>query len=394
LIYPGQRHYPDDRQDRLSGDPEVAMQSVLITGGAGFIGQNLVHAWRARRPADQLVVVDAMTYAANIRSLEPLIADRSIHFVNGDIRDATLMRRLFDEHRFTRVAHLAAESHVDRSIADPEAFLQTNVLGTFTLLKTALDAWRSAGTADRARFLHVSTDEVYGSLEFTDPAFTESAPYRPNSPYAASKAASDHLVRAFVATWRLPALITNCSNNYGPWQHPEKLIPLMIIHALEGKSLPVYGDGGNVRDWLHVSDHCDALMAVIERGRVGETYNVGGGNERNNRAVVGLICDTLDRAFAADPELAARFPSCPAAAGGSCHALISYVTDRPGHDRRYAIDATRLANELGNRCAVDFESGLGRTVHWYLDHEEWWRDVTSGAYQAWIAKNYGFRIAV
>jgi dTDP-glucose 4,6-dehydratase len=370
------------------------MQSVLITGGAGFIGQNLVHAWRAARPDDRLVVIDAMTYAANVRSLEPLISARSIRFVNGDIRDAALLQRLFEEHRFTRVAHLAAESHVDRSIADPEAFLQTNVLGTFTLLQTALDAWRSAAVLDRARFLHVSTDEVYGSLEFADPAFTESTPYRPNSPYAASKAASDHLVRAFVATYRMPALITNCSNNYGPYQHPEKLIPLMILHALEGKSLPVYGDGSNVRDWLHVSDHCEALMAVMERGRVGETYNVGGGNERNNRDVVGLICDTIDRAFAADPELAARFPSCPAATGKSCRSLISFVTDRPGHDHRYAIDAGKLANELGTRCSVDFESGLGRTIHWYLEHEDWWRDVTSGAYKAWIDKNYGFRIAV
>ncbi|MDI1266934.1 MAG: dTDP-glucose 4,6-dehydratase [bacterium] len=370
------------------------MQSVLITGGAGFIGQNLVHAWRAARPADRLVVVDAMTYAANVRSLEPLIADRSIQFVKGDIGDAALMHRLFDEHAFTRVAHLAAESHVDRSIADPEAFLQTNVLGTFTLLKAALDFWQAKAMIERARFLHVSTDEVYGSLDFTDPAFTEASPYRPNSPYAASKASSDHLVRAFVATYGMPALITNCSNNYGAYQHPEKLIPLMIIHALEGKPLPIYGDGSNIRDWLHVSDHCDALMNVIEHGRSGETYNVGGGNERNNREVVGLICETVDAAFAADANLAARFPSCPAASGGSCRALISFVTDRPGHDHRYAINASKLATELGSRCSVGFEDGLRRTVHWYLDHETWWRDVTSGAYKAWIDKNYGFRIAV
>jgi dTDP-glucose 4,6-dehydratase len=370
------------------------MQSVLITGGAGFIGQNLVHAWHAARPADRLVVVDAMTYAANIRSLEPLIGDGRILFVKGDIRDAALMRRLFDEHKFIRVVHLAAESHVDRSIADPEAFLQTNVLGTFTLLQAALDGWRSDGMIDRARFLHVSTDEVYGSLQPADPAFSESSPYRPNSPYAASKAASDHLVRAFVATYGLPALITNCSNNYGPYQHPEKLIPLMIIHALEGKPLPIYGDGSNVRDWLHVSDHCDALIAVVERGRVGETYNVGGGNEHNNRDVVGLICDALDRAFAADSKLASRFSSCPAASGNSCRSLVTYVTDRPGHDHRYAIDATKLFRELGNRCSVGFETGLGQTVQWYLDHEDWWRDVTSGAYKAWIDKNYSFRIAV
>jgi dTDP-glucose 4,6-dehydratase len=370
------------------------MQSVLITGGAGFIGQNLVHRWRAARPADRLVVIDAMTYAANIRSLEPLIAERGIQFVNGDIKDAGLLRRLFDEHKFTRVLHLAAESHVDRSIADPESFLHTNVLGTFALLQAALDAWRSAGTIERTRFLHVSTDEVYGSLGSSDPAFSESSPYRPNSPYAASKAASDHLVRAYVATYGIPALITNCSNNYGPYQHPEKLIPLMIIHALEGKPLPVYGDGSNVRDWLHVSDHCDALMSVIERGRVGETYNVGGGNERNNRDVVGQICDAIDRAFAADASLAARFPACPAAVGRSCRALISYVADRPGHDHRYAIDATKLAGELGIRCSVNFEAGLRLTVRWYLDSEDWWRDVTSGAYKAWLDKNYGYRIAI
>jgi dTDP-glucose 4,6-dehydratase len=370
------------------------MQGVLITGGAGFIGQNLVHAWRAARPADHLTVVDAMTYAANVRSLEPLIADRSIQFVKGDIGDAALMQRLFDERKFSRVAHLAAESHVDRSISDPEAFLQTNVLGTFTLLKAALDCWRAAAMLDTARFLHVSTDEVYGSLGASDPAFTEASLYRPNSPYAASKASSDHLVRAFVATYGMPALITNCSNNYGAYQHPEKLIPLMIIHALEGKPLPVYGDGSNVRDWLHVSDHCDALMNVIERGRIGETYNVGGGNERNNRDVVGLICDTIDAAFAADARLASRFPSCPAASAASCRTLITYVTDRPGHDHRYAIDATKLVTELGSRCSVGFESGLKQTVRWYLDHEPWWRDVTSGAYQAWIDKNYGFRRAV
>ena len=370
------------------------MQSVLITGGAGFVGQNLVHAWRAARPADHIVVVDAMTYAANLRSLEPLINDRSIQFVKGDIGDASLMQRLFDQHKFSRVVHLAAESHVDRSIADPEAFLQTNVLGTFTLLKAALDSWRTNSTLDAARFLHVSTDEVYGSLAVTDPAFTESSLYRPNSPYAASKAASDHLVRAYVTTYGMPALVTNCSNNYGPYQHPEKLIPLMIIHALEGKPLPIYGDGSNVRDWLHVSDHCDALMAVVERGRIGETYNVGGGNERNNRDVVGVICDTIDRAFAGNTALAARFPSCPAASGRSTRRLISFVTDRPGHDHRYAINAAKLTGELGINGRVAFDGGLARTVQWYLDHEAWWRDVTSGAYKAWIDTNYGYRIAV
>jgi dTDP-glucose 4,6-dehydratase len=247
---------------------------------------------------------------------------------------------------------------------------------------------------DTARFLHVSTDEVYGSLGPDDAAFTESSPYRPNSPYAASKAASDHLVRAFVATYGLPALITNCSNNYGPYQHPEKLIPLMIIHALEGRPLPVYGDGSNVRDWLHVSDHCDALIGVIERGRIGETYNIGGGNERNNRGVVGLICDAIDAAFSGDPALHSRFPRCPAAKGSSCHTLIQFVTDRPGHDHRYAIDSSKLARETGSRCSIGFESGLQQTVNWYLEQESWWRDVINGTYRDWIEKNYSLRRAV
>jgi len=367
------------------------MHSVLITGGAGFIGQNLVHQWSSSRPEDRVVVVDALTYAANIRSLEPLIADGRLHFVKSDIRDAALMRRLFDEHGFTRVLHLAAESHVDRSIVEPEAFLQTNVMGTFALLNAALGHWQERNALGAARFLHVSTDEVYGSLGASDPAFSESSPYRPNSPYAASKAASDHLVRSFVETYRMPAIITNCSNNYGPFQHPEKLIPLMIIHALEGKQLPIYGDGSNIRDWLHVSDHCAALIAVIERGRVGQTYNVGGGNERSNRDVVGLICDLIDRSFAAEAKLASRFPACPAASKKSCRSLIVYVTDRPGHDHRYAIDAGKLARELGQRCSVGFEDGLKDTVCWYLDHENWWRDVTSGAYRTWLEKNYGSR---
>jgi dTDP-glucose 4,6-dehydratase len=367
------------------------MHSVLITGGAGFIGQNLVHKWSSARPEDRVVVVDALTYAANIRSLESLIADRRIAFVKADIRDAGAMQRLFDEHSFTRVLHLAAESHVDRSIVEPEAFLQTNVMGTFALLNAAFGHWRARNAIGEARFLHVSTDEVYGSLSASDPAFSESSSYRPNSPYAASKAASDHLVRSFVETYRMPAIITNCSNNYGPYQHPEKLIPLMIIHALEGKKLPIYGDGSNVRDWLHVSDHCAALMSVVERGRIGETYNVGGGNERNNRDVVGTICDVIDRAFAADASLARRFASCPAASGQSCRSLISYVTDRPGHDHRYAINASKLAGELGERWSVGFEDGLAQTIRWYLDHEDWWRDVTSGAYRMWLERNYGSR---
>jgi dTDP-glucose 4,6-dehydratase len=382
------------KHQSVSKNQEAPPEKVLITGGAGFIGQNLVHAWRLARPEDRLVVVDAITYAANVRSLEPLIANGSLSFIRGDVRNAALMRSLFCDHNFTRVVHLAAESHVDRSIVDPEAFLCTNVLGTFNLLKAALDAWRSSDLVDRARFLHVSTDEVYGSLGASEPPFSESSPYRPNSPYAASKAASDHLVRSFIPTYGMPALITNCSNNYGPYQHPEKLIPLMIIHALQGKPLPIYGNGSNVRDWLHVSDHCQALMSIIERGSIGETYNVGGGNERKNRDVVSLICDTLDEIFVANPELALRFPACPAASKIACRSLISYVSDRPGHDHRYAINASKLAAELGTRTRVAFESGLRQTVCWYLDNEEWWEDVVSGAYKSWIDKNYDSRLAV
>ncbi len=370
------------------------MARILITGGAGFIGQNLVHTWRKIRPEDRLTVIDAMTYAANIRSLEPLISSGQINFVKGSINDQVLLRELFDRYQFTRVAHLAAESHVDRSIEDPEAFLTTNVLGTFTLLKTSLDFWRERKLLDQSRFLHVSTDEVYGSLAAEDPPFTETTPYRPNSPYAASKAASDHLVRSFQVTYGLPALITNCSNNYGPYQHPEKLIPLMIIHALEGRRLPIYGDGSNVRDWLHVSEHCETLIAVIEQGQVGQTYNIGGGNEQNNRSVVGLICDAIDHAFAKDSKLKQRFPACPAADGRSCRSLMTFVTDRLGHDHRYAINAMKLATELGKRCRVEFAAGLQQTIEWYIDNEKWWRAVIDGSYRAWIEKNYGHRTAV
>ena len=368
---------------------------VLVTGGAGFIGSALVRHLVLDRGYDVLNV-DALTYAGYLPSLRAVEAKANYRFLHANICDRPAMQQAVAEFRPDRIMHLAAESHVDRSITGAADFIQTNVIGTFTLLETARDYWSALDhTAKQAfRFHHVSTDEVYGSLGLSDPAFSESSPYRPNSPYAASKAASDHLVRAFVATYGMPALITNCSNNYGPYQHPEKLIPLMIIHALEGKPLPIYGDGSNVRDWLHVSDHCDALMAVIERGRIGETYNVGGGNEQNNSGVVGLICDALDHAFAADEALASRFPSCPAASGTTCRSLIVYVPDRPGHDHRYAINAGKLARELGSQCSIGFEAGLGQTVHWYLDQETWWRDVTSGAYKAWIDKNYGFRIAV
>ncbi len=289
------------------------------------------------------------------------------------------MRRLFEEHKFTRVAHLAAESHVDRSIADPEAFLQTNVLGTFTLLRAALDAWRSAGTLDHSRFLHVSTDEVYGSLGPGDPAFTETHPFEPNSPYSASKAASDHLVRAWFHTYGFPVVTTNCSNNYGPFHFPEKLIPLLIVNALSGKPLPVYGDGRQVRDWLYVKDHCAAIREVLARGRLGETYNVGGWNEQPNIDIVGTVCSLLDR-LRPDPA-------------GPYARLITYVTDRPGHDRRYAIDARKIESELGWKPAETFASGIEKTVRWYLEHPDWVARVQSGAYRDWVETQYAGRSA-
>jgi dTDP-glucose 4,6-dehydratase len=375
----------------------MAGQSVkiIVTGGAGFIGSAFIR--QVIAGGEHAVVnLDKLTYAANLDSLGDAAASPNYRFAKIDICDGNAVAALLTAEQPDAVIHLAAESHVDRSIDAPAAFIETNIVGTYRLLEAVTQYWRGLDSARAVvfRFHHVSTDEVYGSLGPDVAAFSENSPYRPNSPYAASKAASDHLVRSYVSTYRMPALITNCSNNYGPCQHPEKLIPLMIIHALEGKKLPIYGDGSNVRDWLHVSDHCEALISVIERGRIGETYNVGGGNERNNREVVGLICDTIDRAFAADNGLAARFPCCPAASGASCRSLISYVTDRPGHDRRYAIDATKLKTEIGNRCSVGFETGLPQTVRWYLDREDWWRDVISGAYRTWIDKNYGFRIAV
>ena len=344
------------------------MHSVLITGGAGFIGQNLVHSWSSTRPEDRVVVLDALTYAANIRSLEPLIADGRVSFVKGDIRDAALMQRLFVEHAFTRVLHLAAESHVDRSIVEPEAFLQTNVMGTFALLNAALGNWRARNAMADARFLHISTDEVYGSLSASDPAFTESTAYRPNSPYAASKAGSDHLVRAWHHTHGLPTLTTNCSNNYGPYHFPEKLIPLTIIRALRGESLPVYGKGENVRDWLHVEDHAEALTLVLRKGRPGETYNVGGDSEQRNIDVVHAICGLLD-------DMLPNSMNRPHAK------LIRFVTDRPGHDVRYAIDAGKIERELGWRPRHDFADGLRQTVRWYLDNRGWWERVMSGAYR-------------
>jgi dTDP-glucose 4,6-dehydratase len=355
---------------------------VLVTGGAGFIGSNFVLEWMAagRGP---LVNLDKLTYAGNPENLASVADDPAYGFVHGDICDTALVEKVFADQRPRAVVHFAAESHVDRSILGPEAFLKTNIEGTFTLLKAARAYYEGlqGEERERFRFLHVSTDEVYGTLEPDDPAFHEDTPYAPNSPYAASKAASDHLVRAWVHTYGLPAMVTNCSNNYGPYHFPEKLIPLMIANAQKGKPLPVYGDGQQVRDWLYVTDHCRALTTVLEKGKVGETYNVGGGNQRSNLSVVKTVCALLD-------ELLPESKFCPH------EQLITYVADRPGHDRRYAIDARKIASELGWRAQESFETGLKKTVAWYLANPGWVERVMTGAYREWVEKNYGTREAV
>ncbi|MGH8403366.1 MAG: dTDP-glucose 4,6-dehydratase, partial [Gammaproteobacteria bacterium] len=318
------------------------MHRLLITGGAGFIGANFVHHWIKQYPQDRVVVLDALTYAGNPANLDAAKNHPGFRFVHGDICDASLVNKLFEELRMDTVVHFAAESHVDRSITGPDAFIQTNVVGTHVLLQAAKRAWLDDKTwSGPCRFHHVSTDEVYGSLGPSDPPFTENTPYSPNSPYSASKAASDHLVRAYHHTYSLPITISNCSNNFGPYQFPEKLIPLMIVNALHGKPLPVYGDGGNIRDWLYVGDHVRGIELVLEKGRDGETYNIGGSNERRNIDLVNEVCTLIDKEFAKSSGLIKEFPDCPAAFGHKTHEFIKYVTDRPGHDRRYAIDASK-----------------------------------------------------
>jgi dTDP-glucose 4,6-dehydratase len=351
---------------------------ILVTGGAGFIGANFVLDW-IEATGEPVVNLDALTYAGNLANLKTLAHDSRHIFVQGDIGDRPLVDKLLAQHQPRAIVHFAAESHVDRSIHGPGAFVQTNVNGTFTLLEAARGHWMSLQGAakDAFRFHHVSTDEVYGSLKPTDPPFTETHPYEPNSPYSASKAASDHLVRAWHHTYGMPVVTTNCSNNYGPYHFPEKLIPLMIVNALAGKPLPVYGDGMQVRDWLYVKDHCSAIREVLARGRVGETYNIGGWNEKPNIEIVKTICALLDELR---PD-----------AAGSYARLITYVTDRPGHDRRYAIDARKLERELGWKPAETFETGIRKTVQWYLAHADWVAQVQSGAYREWVARNYADR---
>jgi len=349
--------------------------TVVVTGGAGFIGSNFI-LQRIEADTAAIVNLDKLTYAGNLRNLESVANHARYEFVRGDIGDRSLVRHLLEKHQPGVIVHFAAESHVDRSIRGPDDFIRTNVDGTFALLEETRAYWAALAEEERKhfRFLHVSTDEVYGSLGPQDPPFCETTPYAPNSPYAASKAGSDHLVRSYHHTYGLPTLTTNCSNNYGPFQFPEKLIPLMILNARDGKPLPVYGDGKNIRDWLYVGDHCQAIATVLREGRPGETYNIGGWNEKLNLEVVEMICDLVD-------EMAPR-------AGGSRRELTTFVKDRPGHDRRYAMDARKIERQLGWKPKETFATGIRKTVRWYLDHEDWVRDVTSGSYRQWIAAHY------
>ena len=348
------------------------MAELLVTGGAGFIGANFVHYWRARHPQDGIVVLDALTYAGNPENLTGL---GDVDLIDGDICDTPLVEYLMGERGIDTIVHFAAESHVDRSITGPDAFVTTNVIGTHSLLKAARKLWLDQGSGRPHRFHHVSTDEVYGSLGPEDPAFSEATPYAPNSPYSASKAGSDHLVRAYHHTFGLETTTSNCSNNYGPYQYPEKLIPLFLLNCLHNRDLPIYGDGMNVRDWLHVEDHCFGIERIIQDGRPGETYNIGGGQELPNLAVIDQICAAVDRAFEADRDLAQRFPSAPAAQGRPSASLKTFVRDRAGHDRRYAIDETKIRNELGYAPQRDFARGFAETLEWYLANEGWWRPL-------------------
>jgi dTDP-glucose 4,6-dehydratase len=361
---------------------------LLVTGGAGFIGANFVHYWLAAHPGDRLVVLDALTYAGNLANLEPVKERAELKFVQGNICDTPVVERLLREEGIDTIVHFAAESHVDRSIHGPDAFIETNVQGTHSMLKAARKVWLEEKTVATHRFHHVSTDEVYGSLGATDPAFHERTPYSPNSPYSASKAASDHLVRAYHHTYGLQVTTSNCSNNYGPFHFPEKLIPLMIVNLLHGRALPIYGDGRNVRDWLHVSDHCRGIDLILTKGRPGEVYNIGGGAESENLKLVETLCAVADEAFSSRQELRSRFSLCPAASSGKSSSLVQFVKDRPGHDRRYAIDCSKIESELGYRAGVALAAGLRSTFEWYVENEWWWRAVMDGSYQRWIETHY------
>lgn len=350
------------------------MAKLLVTGGAGFIGANFVRHWRSKYDADEITVLDALTYAGNPANLHGL---PGVDLIEGDICNTALVSQLLQDRKIDTIVHFAAESHVDRSISGPDAFVTTNVVGTHSMLKAARGAWLDNGSGQPHRFHHVSTDEVYGSLGPNDPAFSETTTYQPNSPYSASKAGSDHLVRAYHQTYGLETTTSNCSNNYGPYQFPEKLIPLFLINCLYGRSLPIYGDGMNVRDWLHVEDHCQGIELVLKKGRNGETYNIGGGQELPNLTVIEEICAAVDHAFASRTGLAEKYPDAPAARDEPSATLKTFVTDRAGHDRRYAIDETKVRSKLGYCPERDFAAGFAETLAWYLDNENWWRPLLS-----------------
>jgi dTDP-glucose 4,6-dehydratase len=362
------------------------VKRLLITGGAGFIGANFCHYWSAAHSHDRLVVLDALTYAGNLASIDGLIQSQNVRFVHGDICDRDRVASLIREERIDTVVNFAAESHVDRSIEDPQSFLRTNVMGTHALLEAVRSAWLQP-TAGGYRFHHVSTDEVYGSLGPADPPFSESTPYAPNSPYSASKAAADHIVRAYAHTYGTPCTISNCSNNYGPYQFPEKLLPLCIVNILEGRPLPIYGDGLQIRDWLHVHDHCRAIDLILRASGAGETWNVGGGSSEPNIRVVEAVCDLVDEEFRQQTELKSRYPRSAPAQGRSSRSLMQHVRDRPGHDRRYAVDGGKVAR-LGFAPQTSLAAGLAATVRWYLDNEGWWRGIVSGEYRRWYARQY------
>lgn len=363
------------------------MSRLLVTGGAGFIGSNFVHYWLSAHPEERIVVLDVLTYAGNLANLQCVADHPGFRFVHGNICDSSLVEHLLHEEEIDTIVHFAAESHVDRSIHGPDAFIETNILGTHAVLKAARNAWLEKRAA-RHRFHHISTDEVYGSLRPDEPAFQESTPYAPNSPYSASKAASDHLVRAYYRTYGLQVTASNCSNNYGPYQFPEKLIPLMIINILHGAALPVYGDGRNRRDWLHVSDHCRGIDLILQKGTAGEVYNIGGGTECENMDLIRLLCGVADELLPAYPRLALKYPQCPVVHGKPASSLITFVTDRAGHDRRYAINSDKLEQKLGYRARIALEQGLRETFTWYLQNEWWWHAVLNGPYRQWIQTQY------
>jgi dTDP-glucose 4,6-dehydratase len=365
----------------IVSEKQRTMRKLLVTGAAGFIGTNFVHYWRKIYPQDVIVVLDALTYAGNKENLSAEMGQPGFEFVHGSICDDVLVEKLLRQHGVNTLVHFAAESHVDRSITGPDAFIDTNIVGTHTLLKTAKKVWLGEGPVSDHHFHHVSTDEVYGNLTGDDPAFLETTAFAPNSPYAASKAASDHLVRSYHHTYGLNVTTSNCSNNYGPFQFPEKLIPLCLLNILHGKALPIYGDGKQIRDWLYVDDHSRGIDLVINEGRHGETYNIGGNNEWTNIDAVNLLCKILDTKFAEDDELKIRFPESPCATKAAANSLITYVIDRPGHDTRYAVNAEKITAELGYEPQEDFHSGLNKTVDWYLDKEAWWQAILDGSYQ-------------